>query len=323
MSATSGFSVLLGAGFPVVSAPMAGVSDKAFRLIAYEYGARLAWTEMIAAAALARNPALTAELLDLRDEGRTVVQLFGAEPEEMAVAAALAADAGAAAIDINMGCPVDKVVASGAGAALMLRPERAAALVAAVKRAVALPVTVKMRRGWDERSPDAVEVAEAVVAAGADAVIVHGRYRSQFFLGRADWEIVAAVKRAVAVPVIGNGDVRSAADAARLVAATGCDAVMIGRATRGNPWLFAACQRFLEEKRLLPPPGPEERVATALRHCSLLEHFEGPRAIAKIKRQADWYTRGLPGAARLRELLYRAESAAEIKLLLAEFLTCS
>ncbi|WP_334110609.1 tRNA dihydrouridine synthase DusB [Thermodesulfitimonas autotrophica] len=323
MSATSRFSALLGAGFPVVSAPMAGVSDKAFRVIACDYGARLAWTEMIAAAALARNPTLTEELLDLKGEDRTVVQLFGAEPEEMAVAAALAAGAGAAAIDINMGCPVDKVVGSGAGAALMLRPERAAALVAAVKKAVALPVTVKMRRGWDERSPDAVVVAEAVVAAGADAVIVHGRYRSQFFSGRADWGIIAAVKRAVAVPVIGNGDVRSAEDAAQLFATTGCDAVMIGRAARGNPWLFTACQRFLQEKRPLPPPGPEERVATALKHCSLLECFEGARALVKMKRQADWYMRGLPGAARLRESLYRAESAAEIKLLLMEFLTCS
>lgn len=323
MSATNSFSALLGAGFPVVSAPLSGVSDKAYRVIACDYGARLVWTEMIAAAALVKNPALTEELLDLKGEDRTVVQLFGAEPEEMAVAAALAASAGAAAIDINMGCPVDRVVRSGAGAALMLRPERAAALVAAVKKAVAVPVTVKMRRGWDEHSPDAVMVAKAVVAAGADAVIVHGRYRNQFFSGRADWGIIAAVKRAVAVPVIGNGDVCSAEDAAQLFATTGCDAVMIGRAARGNPWLFAACQKFLQEKRLLPLPGPEERVAAALKHCSLLEHFEGVRALVKMKRQADWYTRGLPGAARLRELLYRAESAAEIKLLLKEFLTCS
>lgn len=322
MSATSSFAALLGTDFPVVAAPMAGISDKAFRLIAQEYGASLTWTEMIAAAALVKTPSLAAKLLDLRGENRTVVQLFGADPGEMAEAGAIAAEAGAVAIDINMGCPVQEVVATGAGAALMLKPDLAAALVRAVKRQVTIPVTVKMRRGWDENSPDAVVVAAAVVAAGADAVTVHGRYRNQFFSGKADWGIIAAVKRAVPVPVIGNGDVRSPEDAARLFAATGCDAVMIGRAARGNPWIFSACREFFGTGKIPAPPSPAERVALALKHCALLEAYEGERALVKIRQQADWYTRGLRNAARLREAIYRARSIAEVKGLLEGFLTC-
>jgi nifR3 family TIM-barrel protein len=301
---------------------MAEISDKAFRLIAREFGAALAWTEMVPAQVLCHPTPYTKELIDLSGETGVVVQLFGCRPAEVAAAAEVAAEAGAAAIDINMGCPVSRVVQGGAGAALMLRPELAAAIVDAVKSRVDVPVTVKLRRGWDEESPDALVVARAVAAAGADAITVHGRYRSQFFSGRADWEIIAAVKKAVGVPVIGNGDVWQAHDAARMFKETGCDAVMIGRAARGNPWIFAACRTYLATGREPQPPSPGERVAMAVKHCELLAAIQGETALFRMRRQADWYTRGLKGAARLRESLYRAGSLKEIKVVLTAFLAC-
>ncbi|HIE12126.1 MAG TPA: tRNA dihydrouridine synthase DusB [Desulfotomaculum sp.] len=317
MSATSPFDELLGSGFPVVAAPMAGVSDRIFRSIAREYGARLAWTGMVAAPSLLSGKSFP---LDFGGESGVVVQLFGARPEEVAKAAMVAEAAGAAAIDINMGCPVSSVVSGGAGAALMLEPELAGKVVAAVKRRVAVPVTVKMRRGWDEHSPGAVAVAQAVAAAGAAAVIVHGRYRSQFCTGSADRQVIADVKRAVAIPVIGNGDVRSPEEAARMFQETGCDAVMIGRAALGNPWIFAACREYFKTNRIPPRPTPEERIAAAIRHCKMLLSHEGEGALCKMRRQADWYTRGLKGAARLRESIYRTGSFAAIERLLLEFL---
>jgi nifR3 family TIM-barrel protein len=201
----------------------------------------------------------------------------------------------------------------------MLRPELGAAIVDAVKRRVDIPVAVKLRRGWDENSPNALAASRAVAAAGADAITVHGRYRSQFFSGRADWGIIAAVKRAVGVPVIGNGDVRQPPDAARMFKETGCDAVMIGRAARGNPWIFKACRTYLDTSREPEPPSPGERVSAAVRHCELLAAIQGKSALFRMRRQADWYTRGLKGAARLRESLYRAGSFQEIKELMTAF----
>ncbi|MEW6172392.1 MAG: tRNA dihydrouridine synthase DusB [Bacillota bacterium] len=322
MNGTSRLKRLLGSGFPVVSAPMASVSDKAFRLIAREHGAAAAWTEMVAAPVLCHSSTYSHMLPNLKGETGVVAQLFGARPEEMAKAAAVAAAAGASAIDINMGCPVPRIVQSGAGAALMLQPELAAAIVAAVKSSVDLPVLAKLRRGWDENSHDAVVVARAVEKAGADGVTVHGRYRSQFFSGRADWGIISAVKQAVDIPVIGNGDIWGPEDAARMFEETRCDAVMIGRAARGNPWIFSDCRSYLETGRRLPPPTPTERIAAAVRHCELLMALEPGDVLVQMRRQADWYTRGLKGAARLRESVYRAAGFDEILSLLDKFLAC-
>lgn len=316
MSATSRFEELLGAGSPVVAAPMSGVSDKAFRVIAREYGARLTWTEMIAAPSLLYGNNYP---LDLRGENGVMVQLFGSDPIEIAEAAIVAEAAGAAAIDINMGCPVSHVVRWGAGAALMRAPGLAARIVTAVERRIKLPVTVKMRRGWDENSPGAVAVARAVADAGAAAVTVHGRYRSQFFSGSADWRVIADVKRAVGIPVIGNGDVRSPEDAAKMFEETGCDAVMIGRAALGNPWIFTASREYFVRGRVPPPLSPEEKVAAALRHCEMLLAFEGERALCRMRRHVDWYTRGLKAATRFRESLYRAGSFEAVKGLLHRF----
>lgn len=296
---------------------MAGITDKAFRLLAREMDCALAFTEMISAQALLFGSRKTLEMLDIEGESPVAVQLFGSRPGDLARAARLVAAAGADIIDLNMGCPTPKIVKNGEGAALMRDPRLAGEIVAAVVDAVTLPVTVKMRRGWDADSPDAVEVAYAVVDAGASAVMVHGRYRSEFYSGRADWGVIRAVKEAVDVPVIGNGDVWTAPDARRMLDETGCDGVMIGRAARGNPWIFREAVHYLATGGQLPPPSGAERVAMALRHLDLLVRYKDEdTAVLQMRKHASWYTRGLPHAARLRERLQRADTVAELRTLI-------
>lgn len=301
----------------IVSAPMAGITDRAFRDLAREMGCGLTWTEMISAQALIQGNRRTAEFLEVSGEHPIAVQIFGSDPDTMARAARLAAEAGADIVDINMGCPTPKIVRSCEGAALMRDPERAGRIVRAVATAVPVPVTVKMRKGWDEGYPGAVELARVVAHAGAAAVTVHGRLRSEFFGGVADWAVIGAVKQAVSIPVIGNGDVRSGPDAARMLSETGCDAVMIGRAARGNPWVFRQVRDCLETGQEPPPPTPDERVAMALRHFDLLIRYKGEaRAVLEMRKHAAWYTRGLRGSARLRERLHVADTAASLRSLL-------
>lgn len=300
----------------VVSAPMAGITDRAFRDLAREMGCGLTWTEMISAQALVHGNRRTAEFLEVSGEHPLAVQVFGSDPEILARAARLAAEAGADIVDLNMGCPTPKIVRNYEGAALMRDPEKAGRIVAAVAAAVPVPVTVKMRKGWDEDYPGAVELARVAAQAGAAAVTVHGRLRSEFFGGRADWDVIGAVKQAVDIPVIGNGDVKSGPDAARMLAETGCDAVMIGRAARGNPWVFKQVREYLETGRETPPPTPEERVAMALRHFELLIRYKGEdRAVREMRKHAAWYTRGLRVSARLRERLHTADTAASLRRL--------
>jgi len=301
----------------VVAAPMAGITDRAFRDLAREMGCGLTWTEMISAQALIQGNRRTAELLEVSGEHPIAVQVFGSDPNTMVRAARLAAEAGADIVDLNMGCPTPKIVKSCEGAALMRDPERAGEIVAAVAAAVPVPVTVKMRKGWDEGYPSAVELARAVAQAGAAAVTVHGRLRSEFFGGRADWSVIGAVKQAVSIPVIGNGDVRIGPDAARMLAETRCDAVMIGRAALGNPWVFRQVRDCLETGQEPPPPTMDERVAMALRHFDLLIRYKGEaRAVQEMRKHAAWYTRGLRGSARLRERLHAADTAASLRSLI-------
>jgi len=306
---------------PVVAAPMAGITDKAFRLLAREMGCALTFTEMISAQALLAGSRKTMAMLDIEGESPVAVQLFGSRPGDLARAARLAAAAGADIIDLNMGCPTPKIVKNGEGAALMRDPRLAGEIVAAVADAVPLPVTVKMRRGWDADSPDAVEVAGVAAEAGAAAVTVHGRYRVEFYSGRADWGIIRAVKEAVDIPVIGNGDVWTSADARRMLDETGCDGVMIGRAARGYPWIFRETVHYLATGRQSPPPSGAERVAMALRHLDLLIRYKGEEtAVLQMRKHASWYTRGLPHAARLRERLQKAATVAELRVLIEEVL---
>lgn len=298
-------------------APMAGVTDASFRALARESGCALAFTEMVSARALTYNNPHSAELLFIGPGDHPVgAQLFGADPVVMAAAVPIVEAAGADIIDINMGCPVRKVVASGEGAALMRRPELAEAVVAAVARAASRPVTVKIRAGWAPGEVNAVEVARRAVAAGAAAVIVHGRTRDQFYGGRADWAVIAAVRAALppSVPVIGNGDVFLPADAARLLAETGCQAAMVGRGALGDPWIFGRIARYLETGEAPPPPTPAERVSGALRHLDMLVERVGERrAVPQMRKHASWYIRGLPGAAAARQLINRCAGRDEMR----------
>lgn len=300
---------------PVISAPMAGITDRAYRILAKEAGCGLVCTEMVSDQALLYGNPKTNHLLDSSGEtGPISMQIFGSDIGYMADAAEIVESRGADLIDINMGCPTPKIVKNGEGSALMREPEKAAEIVRAVVGRVQVPVTVKMRKGWDERSVNAVELARLVVDAGAAAVTVHGRTRSQFYTGNADWGIIAAVKKAVNVPVIGNGDIWNPQDARSMMEQTSCDGVMIGRAALGNPWIFTEIVHFLKTGDLLPGPALEERVATALRHLDLLVEIKGETvAVWEMRKHAAWYMKGLRGASRLRELVNKAKSKEEIR----------
>lgn len=305
---------------PVVAlAPMAGVTDLPFRLLVKEMGASLVCSEMVSDKGLLYSNCHTLDLLRIDERERPVaVQIFGSEPACMAAAARVVAQGGADIIDINMGCPTPKIVKSGEGSALMRRPELAYEVMAAVVAAVAVPVTVKIRKGWDEGSVNAVAIAKLAERAGVAAVAVHGRTREQFYAGKADWDIIRQVKQAVTIPVIGNGDVRSPADARALLEVTGCDGVMVGRAAQGNPWLFRRISRFLASGELLPPPAMDERLALLARHLTMLIEHKGEYvAIREMRRHAAWYTKGLPHAAELRLRLNAAESRADFEDILA------
>lgn len=289
--------------YRVLLAPMAGVSDIAFRSLCLEQGADLAFTEMVSAKGLSFANEKTRHLLTLAEgESQVGVQLFGHEPEVMASQAAWIEEAlgdSLAYLDINMGCPARKIVSKGDGSALMKTPDLAADIVRAVCGAVEHPVTVKFRRGWGEGDETAVIFARRMEDAGAAAMTVHGRFAEQLYRGSADWGVIGRVKRVVSVPVVGNGDIRSGADAVAMAAQTGCDAVMIARGAEGNPWLFAQVQAALAGESEPAAPTIEERIALARRHARLLSQREG-RNIVRMRKHAMWYLAGLPGAAAAR-----------------------
>ena len=300
---------------PVVSAPMAGVSDKAYRVLAREAGCGLVFTEMVSDQALLYGNPKTCAMLDLSGEtGPLSVQIFGSNPDYMSEAAMIAESRGAGFIDINMGCPTPKIVRNGEGAALMRDPVRAAAIVRAVVSRVKVPVTVKMRKGWDENSVNAVDLARILEAEGAAGFTLHSRTRSQFYSGAADWQSIADLKEAVSVPVIGNGDIFRPEDARSMMEQTGCDGVMIGRAALGNPWIFARVICFLRTGFVLPEIQPAERLPTVLRHLSMLVENKGEKvAVREMRKHAAWYTKGARGAAKARELINKAGSVSMLE----------
>ena len=311
-------------------APMAGVSDTSFRVLCRRYGAEYTVSEMVSAKALCfeqrarrQKQVKTAALAAItREEAPMAVQLFGSEPDFMREAALLlesgeykgaAGEVAPAAIDINMGCPVPKVVGNGEGSALMCDPDRAAAIVRAVKGAVRLPVTVKIRAGWDEESKNAAEFAKAMEAAGADLITVHGRTRKQFYAPSSDNRIIADVKKAVSVPVVGNGDLFCAEDVRRMLTETGCDGVMIARGAMGNPFLFSEVLAMLEG-RDYTPPTPAERLAVALSHVADMVARKGERVgLSEARRHMLWYCKGLRGAAAARGALTHATSLEDYR----------
>lgn len=299
-------------------APLAAISSAPFRQICLELGCGQAVTEMVSSEALIRDVQKTARRMSRAHGERTlVVQLFGGTPEVMAQAAKLAVErVHADIIDINMGCPVKKILGAGAGVALMRDPALAASIVEHVVRAAGpdIPVTVKMRAGWDDEV-NAVEVAKHVVDAGAQAIAVHGRTREQFHRGDTRWDVIAEVKRTVGVPVIGNGGIRSAEDAKAMVQQTGCDAVMIGRAAMGNPWIFKSVALGRDYE-----PSVKERFEIIRRHVDLYAEFAGESATAReMRKHLGWYLRGLPGSSMVRGRLQAMNDAQDIRESLAAY----
>lgn len=305
---------------PVILAPMAGVSDLPFRLLCSEQGAGLVCMEMVSAKAIAYRNRNTEKLMETDPRERPVsLQLFGSEPDLMAEIAAQIEDRPFDILDINMGCPVPKIVGNGEGSALMKNPKLIEEIITKVSRAIQKPLTVKFRKGFDDDHVNAVEIAKIAEASGAAAVAVHGRTREQFYSGTADWEIIRQVKEAVSIPVIGNGDVDSPEKAKALLDATGCDGVMIGRAARGNPWLFRRVVEYLENGKILDKPSKEEVKAMMLRHARMQVECKGDyTGIREMRKHISWYTTGLPGSAKLRGRINSVESLAEMEELLQE-----
>ncbi len=298
----------------IILAPMAGVTDLPFRLLCSEQGAGLAGMEMVSAKAILYGNKNTEELLAIHpEEGPVSLQLFGSDPKIVSEMAKRIEERPFAFLDINMGCPVPKIVNNGEGSALMREPELAGKIIAATVKAIGKPVTVKIRKGFDAEHVNAVEMAKIAEAAGAAAVAVHGRTREQFYSGQADWEIIAKVKEAVSIPVIGNGDVTDGETAAKLLMETGCDGVMIGRAARGNPWLFRQVIAYLEDGRKLLPPAIEEKKKMILRHAALQLETKGEyTGIREMRKHLSWYTVGMPGSAKFRQRVNLVERFEEI-----------
>lgn len=296
---------------PVILAPMAGVTDLPFRLLAKEMGCGLVYSEMVSDKGLIYQNCHTLEMLKSHEQERPVaVQIFGSEPESMAQAAKIVEASGAAdIIDINMGCPTPKIVKNGEGSALMRTPDLAFEIMAHVVKAVQLPVTVKIRKGWNDTSVNAVQMAKLAEQAGVAAVAVHGRTREQFYTGEADWGIIKQVKDHVRIPVIGNGDIRTPQDAAQMLTETRCDGIMIGRGSQGNPWIFRQVAHYLRTGELLSGPSLTERMTILFRHLDMLVDCKGEYiGTREMRRHAAWYTKGLPHSAELRLKFNQAQS---------------
>ena len=314
-------SILLPSGAGL--APMAGVTDAAMRLLCHETGAAWAVSEMLSAKGWiysgGKNQATRELLTRLPGEGIAGLQLFGREPEILARAAAELESAGFEFIDLNFGCPAPKITGNGEGSALMREPELIGRIVSAVANATHLPVTAKIRAGWDETCVNAPEVARICESSGARAIAVHARTRMQQYSGCADWSIIERVKKSVSVPVLGNGDVRSGADAVNMIAQTGCDGVIVGRAAQGNPWIFAEIRAYLNGEAYTPPT-PRERVDMALRHFDLETELHGAKkGLLEMRKHIAWYVSGIPGAAKFRDSINLLVNADAVKDALREF----
>lgn len=298
----------------VFLAPMAGVTDLPFRLICKELGCGLLYTEMINAKALCYDDKNTKKMLNILDEEHPVaVQIFGSEPEFMGKATQILNDYPNEILDINMGCPAPKVVKNGDGSALMRNPKLAGQVLDQVVKNSKKPVTLKIRKGWDDNSVNALEIAKIAEDCGICAITIHGRTREQYYSGQADWDIIGEVKSQISIPVIGNGDVTSVEDAIRIKDHTGCDAIMIGRGAQGNPWIFKRIDHYMKTGQLLDPPSKDEKIDIAIKHMGLAikEHGEYV-AVREMRKHIGWYLKGMKHSARFRDQINHMVTAKEV-----------
>lgn len=299
----------------ILLAPMAGVTDLPFRLLCREQEAGLVCMEMVSAKAILYKNKNTESLLTIHpQEGPVSLQLFGSDPKILSEMARQIEERPFSILDINMGCPVPKVVGNGEGSALMRQPKLVEEIVTAVVKAVKKPVTVKIRKGFNDTCVNAVEIARIAEQCGAAAVMIHGRTREQYYTGEADWEIIAKVKDKLSIPVIGNGDIKDGTGAEAILRQTGCDGIMVGRAARGNPWIFRQIGAYLQDGTVLPAPEKEEIRATILRHAKLQLAYKGEyTGIREMRKHVSWYTAGMPDSARLRRTVNMVESFAALE----------
>mgnify|MGYP002702491176 FL=1 len=304
----------------ILLAPMAGVTDLPFRLLCREQEAGLVCMEMVSAKAILYKNKNTESLLTIHpQEGPVSLQLFGSDPKILSEMARQIEERPFSILDINMGCPVPKVVGNGEGSALMRQPKLVEEIVTAVVKAVKKQVTVKIRKGFNDTCVNAVEIARIAEQCGAAAVMIHGRTREQYYTGEADWEIIAKVKDKLSIPVIGNGDIKDGASAEAILRQTGCDGIMVGRAARGNPWIFRQIAAYLQDGTVLPAPEKEEIRATILRHAKMQLEYKGEyTGIREMRKHVSWYTAGMPDSARLRRTVNMVESFAALEELVRE-----
>lgn len=303
-------------------APMAGVTDMPFRRICKKYGAGVVYSEMISAKGLFYNDKKTAELMQISsDERPCAIQIFGSDPNIMAEIIPKVMAYNPEFIDINMGCPTPKIVNNGDGSALLKNPALIGKIVRAVSDASSMPVTVKIRKGWDDGSVNAVETAKIIEENGASAIAVHGRTRAQFYSGEADWDIIRQVKQTVKIPVIGNGDIWNAEDAKRMMEYTGCDAVMVARGAEGNPFIFRQINELFKTGSVSYYPTAQERIMQAIEHTEALAEFKGEeRGVKEARKHIAWYIKGLPNASSVKGEIFKVSDVASMKNILTEYI---
>lgn len=306
---------------PVILAPMAGVTDLVYRKICKEMGSALSVTEMISGKGLMYTQKESIRIADINETGLVAIQLFGSEFEPMIRATEIINQIKPHFLDLNMGCPAVKIVKNSEGSALMLQPERASELMQTLVKHAEMPVTVKIRLGWDEKNKNFLEIAKRAEQAGISAVTLHARTRDQFYAGQADWQAIKELKEKISIPVIGNGDIWHAEDALRMMQQTGADGVMIGRGALGNPWLIRDSVALLQGLPAMKPPTPTERVEMALRHLKDLVEYKGEHiGVREMRKHGAWYIKGLNGASQTRVLLNSAKSKAEMEEIFQHYL---